>query len=190
MKTNTPAPSQPLQQQSSRQIHFAQQNSGFQVGTNLCESCSDSGSPLGHWGAALHHFWLLRTRDSCSILPFPWSASEWEEKTSPSFLSTSIQQWRTNLSLSGGVNTLWFRGVFSACRDAQQCSEWLCLIMVTKAPHPAKAALKPALHTGLGGRGSAGGSRSLPKSHLESAVPSVQGKRVSCYSWLSGMLPL
>lgn len=29
--------------------------------------------------------------------------------------------------------------------------------MVTKAPHAAQAALKPALHTGLGGRGSAGG---------------------------------
>lgn len=129
MKTNTPASSQPLQQQSSCQIHFAQQSSGFQTGTNLCETLSDSSSCLGHWGAALHHFWLLQTRDSCSILPLPWPAAEWEKKTSFSFLSTSIQWWRTKLSLSGAVNvgSPWvLRGICSL----QRCSavQWWALL--------------------------------------------------------------
>lgn len=40
--------------------------------------------------------------------------------------------------------------MFAACRDAQQHSDWLCLITVTKAPYPAKAALKPPLDKGPG----------------------------------------
>lgn len=74
-----------------------------------------------------------------------------------------------------------FRGGFEACQDAQQCRDWLCSMMVTKAPHPAKAALKPALHTGLGGRDSAVGLPVSPKRHLESAVLSEQGEGVSSH---------
>lgn len=48
-------------------------------------------------------------------------------------------------------------------KPAKVLSDWLCLIMVAKAPHPARAALKPALHTGLGGKGSAGGLMVSPK---------------------------
>lgn len=67
----------------------------------------------------------------------------------------------------------------------------ICLAMVAGAAHPARAALSPALHTGLGGRGSAGGLRVSPQ-----RTPGVccavctRPAGFSCYFWLSGMLSL
>lgn len=104
-------------------------NSGFQMGTNLCETPSNFSSPLGYQGATVHQFVLLWTSDWCSLLPLPSSAAVWEEKTSLSFLSTSIQQWRTKLPLSESVSLdipLVTRHVCSL----QRCSaaQWLALL--------------------------------------------------------------
>lgn len=171
MKTNTSALPQPLQQQSPLQTHFAQQNSGFRWGQSSVELAVTAALPWDTEGlpsvtsdcctqgtqvqfCLFHH--LLLIGKSKPLSPFFVAGFSRGEQSSP---WVEVWSWAPR-----GL-----RGAFEACRDAQRCSHCLFLIVVTKAPHPAQAALKPAL-LGAGWQGQCWGAHGLSQKDTSSLL--------------------